>query len=328
MRCIWLQEQESSLRDVDAPRPAEGEALVRVRLAGICATDLELCRGYYPYQGILGHEFVGEIVEAAQAPERVGQRVVGEINAGCGRCSRCAAGLARHCAERSVLGIVGGDGAFAELLTLPLQNLLGVPDEVADEAAVFTEPLAAALEIQQQLPIDPAGRALVVGAGRLGQLVAATLALTGLEVCAVVRRQRQRALLEGYGVTPLGEQDVETASFGLVVEASGAAAGLALARRALWPRGTLVLKSTYAGETAIDLSGFVVDEITIVGSRCGPFAPALRLLAAERIDPRPLIDDRLPLDAGLDGLRRAAEPGALKVLLDPRASTDAGQRAR
>ncbi len=317
MRCLWLEDQRPSIRDVEPPQPLPGEALVRVRVAGICSTDLELCRGYYPYRGILGHEFVGEIVDAPAAPGRVGERVVGEINAGCGRCARCASGLERHCANRSVLGIVGRDGAFAELLSLPIDNLLPVPDDIDDEAAVFAEPLAAALEIQQQLAIDPAGRVLIVGAGRLGLLIAATLALTGVATYAVVRRTRQRALLESFGVTSLGEDEVGTASFRLVIEASGAATGLALARRALEPRGTLVLKSTYAGETAVDLSSFVVDEITLVGSRCGPFAPALRLLAQGRLDPRGLIDDRLPLDDGVDGLRRAAEPGALKVLLQP-----------
>ena len=315
MAAVWLEEQELSLREVPIPTPGPREALVKVRLAGICSTDLELRRGYYPCRGILGHEFVGEIVAAESAPERLGQRVVGEINVGCGRCPRCAAGLARHCAARTVLGIVGHDGAFAEYLLLPLDNLLPVPTGVDDGAAVFAEPLAAALEIQQQLAVDPAARILVVGAGRLGLLVAGTLALTGASVAAVARHRRQREILAGYGVEALQEAQVSAERFELVVEASGAPSGLALARRALRPRGTLVLKSTYAGETSLDLSSYVVDEITVVGSRCGPMAPALRLLAAGGLDPTPLVDASLPLKDALEGFGRASEPGALKILL-------------
>jgi threonine dehydrogenase-like Zn-dependent dehydrogenase len=302
----------------DLPVLAGGsdEALVRVRLAGVCGTDLALLRGYVPFRGVMGHEFVGEIAAAAGAPERVGERVVGEINVVCGCCSACRSGRSSHCERREVLGIRGRDGAFAEYLTLPLQNLHAVPDNVPDEAAVFTEPLAAALQITRQVHIDPTQRVLVVGAGRLGQLVAGVLLLTGCELAVVARRARQRALLADAGIRWLAEDAVPAASFDVVVEASGAPGGLALARRALRACGTLVLKSTYAGDVPVDLAALVVDEITVVGSRCGPFAPALRLLAQGLVDPTPLIDERLPLAQAPTALHRAAEPEVMKVLID------------
>jgi threonine dehydrogenase-like Zn-dependent dehydrogenase len=304
--------------DLRTPTPRAGEALVRVRVAGVCGTDLAMLRGYVPFRGIMGHELVGEIAAAADAPQREGQRVTGEINVVCGRCDACRAGRTHHCERREVLGIRGRDGAFAQYLTLPLANLHPVPDGVTDEAAVFTEPLAAALQITHQLQVGPELRVLVVGAGRLGQLIARVLRLTGCDLAVVARRERQRALLAAAGIDWIGEQDVPTAGFDLVVEASGAPAGLALARRALRPAGTLVLKSTYAGEVPVDLASLVVDEITVVGSRCGPFPAALRLLAQGLVDPTPLIDARFPLARAETALRRAAEPGVLKVLIDCR----------
>jgi threonine dehydrogenase-like Zn-dependent dehydrogenase len=302
--------------DAPLPRPGPGAALVRVRRAGVCGTDLAILGGYVPFRGILGHEFVGEIAAADEAPGRVGQRVVGEINVVCGTCSACRAGRRSHCEHRSVLGIRGHDGAFAEYLTLPLENLHPVPAGVSDEAAVFTEPLAAALQITRQVHIGPETRVLVVGAGRLGQLIAQVLRLTGCDLAVVARRARQRTLLADAGIPWLAEDDVQAAGFDLAVEASGAPGGLALARRALRAGGTLVLKSTYAGEVSVDLAGLVVDEISVVGSRCGPFPAALRLLAQGLVDPTPLIDACLPLARAEAALRRAAEPGVLKVLLD------------
>jgi threonine dehydrogenase-like Zn-dependent dehydrogenase len=215
-----------------------------------------------------------------------------------------------------VLGIRGRDGAFAQYLTLPLANLYAVPDQVPDDAAVFTEPLAAALQITRQVHLGPAQRVLVVGAGRLGQLIARALRLTGCDLAVVARRERQRRLLADAGLEWLAEDAVPAAAFDVVVEASGAPGGLALARSALRPRGILVLKSTYAGEVAVDLASLVVDEITVVGSRCGPFPAALRLLAQGLIDPRPLIEARFALAQADAALRRAAEPGVLKVLID------------
>ena len=317
MRSLWLEERTLSVREIERPTPASGEALVRVRLAGICATDLELVKGYYPYAGVPGHEFVGEIVEAPRAPERIGERVVGEINAVCGNCGTCHRGHPRHCERRTVLGIVNRNGAFAEFLTLPLANLLRVPDHVPDESAVFTEPLAAALEIRAQVPIGPKERVLVIGAGRLGQLIARSLVPSGARIEAVVRHERQRDLLRAAGVHVISEEDLPLRAVDVAIEATGSASGFALAQKAVRPRGTIVLKSTYADRLEIDAAPIVVDEITIVGSRCGDFAPALQMLDAGQIDPRDLIDSERPLGEALAAFEQAERPGALKILLRP-----------
>ncbi|HWO99678.1 MAG TPA: alcohol dehydrogenase catalytic domain-containing protein [Methylococcus sp.] len=317
MRGLWLEEGQLAYReDLPLPKPGLSEALVRVSLSGICGTDLRLLQGYYPYRGILGHEFVGVVVEAAE-PAWIGQRVVGEINLPCGDCANCRAGRPRHCGRRSVLGIRDRPGCFAEFLALPLANLHAVPDSVPDEAAVFAEPLAAALEIQEQLPVRPAERVLLIGAGRLGQLIAQSLALTGCALTVVARHPLQRRLLAARGVETIGEGSVPERRFDRVIEASGSPAGFRLARAAVRPGGVLVLKSTYRGTVEADLSGLVVDEITVVGSRCGPFPAALRLLERKAVDPTVLITAEWPLALGVEGFQRAAEPGALKVLLRP-----------
>lgn len=289
-----------------------GEATVRVSVAGVCATDLELVQGYMGFQGVLGHEFVG-VVEHADNPHWIGRRVVGEINCPCGRCEVCRAGRGNHCPNRSVLGIQGRDGAFAERLSLPLANLHPVPDGVPDDAAVFVEPLAAACQILEMVHVPPSCRVLVMGLGRLGQLIARVLALTGADVTGVSRSEARRALLPLPTATP--EQVRGGAD--LVVEATGSPEGLAQAAKWVRPRGTVVLKSTVHDLGEARPTGWVVDEITIVGSRCGPFAPALRLLERGLIDPRPLISARLPLSDGLEALARARAPGVVKVLLDP-----------
>jgi 2-desacetyl-2-hydroxyethyl bacteriochlorophyllide A dehydrogenase len=315
VKALWLEDGQLSVREIDVP-PADGEALVRVTLSGICGTDLELARGYYPYTGVIGHEFVGEVVHAGE-PEWVGERVVGEINAACGSCPMCRRGLPTHCGARTVLGIVARDGAHAEHVRVPVANLHRVPDGVPDEAAVFTEPLAAALEILEQVHIRPGDRVLLVGAGRLGQLVGRVLALTGAHVRALARYERQVELLAAGGVTCIAEDEVGERCWDVVVEATGSPSGLETARAALRPRGTLVLKSTYRGEVTLDLAPFVVDEITIVGSRCGPFAPALELLERGAVDPVPLIEARYPLARAIEAMEAAALPGAMKVLLGP-----------
>jgi len=321
---LWLQNGELELRsDLPRPEPAAGEALVRVLQAGICNTDLELVRGYYPYEGILGHEFVG-VVERAPAGYRhlEGRRVVGEINAACGACPECDAGRSNHCENRTVLGIVDRDGAFAEYLTLPACNLHEVPHGLPDEAAVFTEPLAAALRIGEQ--VDPAGseNVLVVGDGKLGQLVARVLRLSTPYLCVAGRHTHKLALLADLGIDTVAVDDEPEGAlaralrrFDTVVECTGNPAGFALARRALRPRGTLVMKSTYAGKLTVDASALVVDEITLVGSRCGPFAPALELLATGAVHVEDLIADRYPLSAGLAAFEHARRRGTLKVLL-------------
>lgn len=315
MRALWLEDRLLAVRDIEIPSAGD-EALVRVQLSGICGTDLELTRGYYPYTGVPGHEFVGEVVEAGD-PAWVGARVVAEINDACGACAMCRRGHPTHCERRTVLGIVAHDGAHAQYVRVPIANLHRVPDGVTDEAAVFTEPLAAALEILEQVHIRPSDRVLLVGAGRLGQLVGRVLALTGAHLRAVARYERQAEMLALAGVERIAEDEVGERCWDVVVEATGSPSGLELARRALRPRGTLVLKSTYHGEVTLDLAPFVVDEITVVGSRCGPFAPALELLAAGRIDPTPLIEARYPLASALEAFEAAARPGAMKVLLEP-----------
>jgi 2-desacetyl-2-hydroxyethyl bacteriochlorophyllide A dehydrogenase len=289
---------------------------VRIRLSGICGTDLELVRGYYPHTGVLGHEFVGEVVESPD-PEWLGRRVVGEINAACGSCAACDRGHPTHCENRSVLGIVNRNGVHAEYASVPVANLHVVPDSVSDDAAVFCEPLAAALEILEQVEIGAGDRVLLVGAGRLGQLVAQVLVTTGADLAVVARHDHQIALLASRDIKTITAEGVEPRSYDVVVEATGSPSGLDLAREALRPRGTLVLKSTYAGEVTIDLSPFVVDEITIVGSRCGPFAPALELLETRAADPTILISERFPLDQAVEAMEAAARPSTMKVLLEP-----------
>jgi len=315
MRALWLEDGELSLRQVERP-VAGAEALVRVRLAGICATDLELVRGYYPYTGIPGHEFVGEVVESPD-PAWTGRRVVGEINAACGQCAMCLRALPTHCLDRTVLGISGRDGVHAEYTTVPLANLHAVPDSVPDEAAVFVEPLAAALEVLEQVHIRPSDRVLVVGAGRLGQLIARAVGLTGAHLEVVARHDHQRDLLSAAGIPTVAEDAVGPRTWDIAVEATGGPGGLEIARRSLRPRGTLVLKSTYRGTVTLEMSPWVVDELTVVGSRCGPFAPAVELLERGEVDPTPLIAARYPLERAVEAYAEAGRPGVMKVLLEP-----------
>jgi len=318
MRGLWLEEKRLAFRDdLAGPPLADGEAVVRVRLAGICGTDLELLRGYYPFAGVPGHEFVGIVEEAPSAPEWIGRRVVGEINAACGTCATCRAGRRTHCPARTVLGIRGRDGAFAERLALPVVNLHEVPAAVPDEEAVFTEPLAAALQIQAQVPLRADQRVLVLGAGRLGTLVARTLARTGAQVRVAARLDARRDQLRAAGVDAVAPEEVLAGSADVVVDCTGHPEGFAGARAAVRARGTIVLKSTYAGEAPVNLSSVVVDEITVVGSRCGAFAPALELLAARALPVADLVQARYALARGVDAFAEAARPGALKVLLEP-----------
>ncbi|NJM76184.1 MAG: alcohol dehydrogenase catalytic domain-containing protein [Acaryochloridaceae cyanobacterium RU_4_10] len=314
MKGLWLADRQLQLRrDLPIPEPIAGEARVRVLQAGICNTDLELLRGYYPYAGVLGHEFVGVV---DRGPEHlIGQRVVGEINATCGQCRFCLSDNSTHCENRTVLGIVNRDGAFADYLCLPEKNLYLVPETVSTDAATFTEPLAAALEIQQQVQLHGGDRVLVIGDGKLGQLVAQTLALTGCDLLAVGRHSEKLANLEARGIRTGFADAVQDRTFDVSVECTGNPEGFAIALRALRPRSTLVLKSTYAGKLSIDASALVVDEITLVGSRCGPFPEALKLLAENKVDVSPLIQARYPLSEGLKAFAHAQRKGVLKVLL-------------
>ena len=316
MNGLWLDNKLQFRNNIPMPKSASGEALVRVRKAGICATDLELIEGYYPFKGILGHEFVGEITQAHEAPGRVGERVVGEINISCGTCKFCQSGWSNHCLNRQVLGILNRDGAFANYLSLPLSNLVRVPDSVSDDQAVFTEPLAAALEIQQQVTIESGNQVLIIGAGRLGQLIALSLRCIGCRLSVAARYENQQKTLDQAHICWVNEQEIADQSFDFVVEATGSSSGLELASRAIRPLGTIILKSTYQGLAKINLSSIVVNEVTLVGSRCGPFEPALQLLTEGKVDPTPLIDKRFALKDGLSAIEFSKIPGTLKVLLE------------
>lgn len=315
---LWLEEQQITYReDLPIPVPKPGEALIKTRLAGICATDLEMIRGYYPFTGVPGHEFVGEVEAAPGYEGWVGKRVVGEINLVCGKCDTCHAGRSNHCENRSVLGILNKDGVMAEFFTLPMANLHPVPDGVPDAAAVFTEPLAAALQIQMQVHIQPGMRVLVVGAGRLGLLIAQTLKLTGCDLAVVVRREAPARLLAKWGIPAVDAKTLRAKSADLVVEATGSPAGFELSKGAVRPGGILVLKSTFAGDVSLNLSALVVDEVTLVGSRCGPFKPALRLLSAGLVDTKSMVHAKYPIAEGIAAFEKAAEHGILKVLIEP-----------
>ena len=303
------------LEERPMPEAGPGEALIRVRRAGICGTDLEMVNGYMPGAGILGHEFVGR-VEACADPAWVGRRVVGGINVPCGDCPACSRGDARHCAQRSVLGIVGRDGAMATHLTLPVGNLLEVPAELGDEHAVFAEPLAAALEILEQVHVHPRDHVLVLGDGRLAQLVIQVLTLVGCDVTVSGRHGAKLDLARTHGARVFTSEELPAGRYALVVEATGSPDGPAEAVARCQPRGTVVLKSTIAGGAGFPVVPTVVDEIRVVGSRCGDLAPALRLLASGRIAVSPLISGVYPLSRAKEAFAFASGRDVLKVLLD------------
>lgn len=326
MKALYLSQGTVALR-TDYARPAvgPGECLVRVELAGICATDLEMVAGYRPdFAGVLGHEFVGTVVDAPDAAELGGRRVVGEINISCGECDLCRRGLEKHCRNRRTLGISNKDGAFAEYVSLPRANLHVVPDNVTDTQAVFVEPLAAALQVLEQVHIRPSDRVALVGDGRLGLLIAKVIALSGARLTVFGRHEANLRLLDDPGVETIvvGDQSpVESTlsgSFDVVVEATGAESGFLSATQMVRPDGVIVLKSTFARPMRqFDISKLVVDEIRVVGSRCGPFAPALRMLADGLVDVDGLVHGRFGLDDGVEALRYAAQRGVLKVLIEP-----------
>jgi threonine dehydrogenase-like Zn-dependent dehydrogenase len=325
-----LRYENKSLSVSEVPRPlANGEALVRVTLSGICNTDLEIAQGYAGFEGTIGHEFIGLIEEvrpAASLPASrqaaslsYGQRVVGEINAGCGACALCRAGDPRHCPNRTVLGIVGRDGAHAEFLTLPIDNLLPVPDDISDTCAVFTEPLAAACGILERASITEDTRVAVIGDGKLGLLCAQVIATTGAPVVLIGKHPNKLKIAERRGIETMtvDKAGSRKRQFDVAVEASGSASGFGLALDLLHPRGVLVLKSTFHGSMEVETARVVVDEISVVGSRCGRFAPALELLKTGAVDVESLISEEFRLADGLQAMRRAAEPGVMKVLLRP-----------
>ena len=308
-----------------SPSPKEGEALIRVTLAGICSTDLELVKGYMGFKGIPGHEFVGKVEESPDKTLK-GKRVVGEININCALCALCKKGLKNHCKERTVLGILGSDGAFAEYLTLPLGNLHMVPDGVTDEEAVFTEPLAAAFRISEQLGLSSTDRVCVLGDGKLGLLVAQALGLVGCELTAVGRHEAKLAILNGRGIKTRLLDDLSERDFDVVVDCTGSLSGFGMATDLARPRGTVVLKTTVAGGAGggedMDsplqrnaLNTIVINEQMVLGSRCGPFPRALAALSEKSVLVTPLIEETYPLDRGIEAFTHASKKGSLKVLL-------------
>lgn len=309
---------ELKLEDRPEPRFSGAECLVRVLKAGICNTDLEITRGYFGFQGVLGHEFVG-VVEASRDGSLIGRRVVGEINAACGQCEYCAVNLQRHCPNRTVLGILKRDGAFQERLTLPQENLHRVPASVSDDEAVFTEPIAAACEILDQVSIGHALKVAILGDGKLGLLIAMVLSQTGCDLTLVGKHQRKMDLLSDYAVRLMLASGTGSfpRNFDLVVEATGSPRGWKQALQLVKPRGTVVLKSTFHDRLAFNPAPIVVDEITVVGSRCGRFEPALQLLEQKKIHPLRLLHQTFPLARGLEAFEMARQAGVLKVMLQP-----------
>lgn len=294
--------------------PVEGEALIRVHLAGICATDRHILSGYLGFRGVLGHEMVGTVV--AGSPAWRGKRVACEINAVCRRCDMCLRGLSNHCRKRTVMGIVGRDGCFADLVAVPERNLHVVPDAISDEEAVFIEPLAAAYQVLVQCPIDSRQIVSVLGSGRLGLLVAQVLKATGCKLTVVGRNREKLLLCEKRGIQSYHLDDlVARQDCDVVVECTGSPTGLKLAGELVRPRGTIVLKSTCAGTTPADLASIVVNEVRVVGSRCGPFPEAIHALARQAIDVKSMISRLFPIEQAVEAFAALARPEIIKVLL-------------
>ncbi len=318
MKAIVFDGKLKYMKNSPAPVPEAGEALIRVKLAGICNTDLEIMKGYLGFQGVIGHEFVG-IVEKINNGScgSAGKRVVGEINCGCGLCDYCLKGLEKHCPGRKTIGILGKDGAFAEYITLPIGNLLEVPDNVTDEEAVFAEPLAAAFEITEQCHIKPTDRILVLGDGKLGILVSLALNLTQAHVILVGRHENKLRIAQKQHVETVQFKDLNVRKdYDVVVEATGSADGFDLALKLVKPRGMVVLKTTAAYGKEMNLAPVVIDEIRVVGSRCGPFEPALRAMAKKLVDVKPLISAVYSADKASAAFKKAGEAKSLKILLD------------
>lgn len=317
MKAIVFDKEIKFVDDYVKPIPKKGEALVRVTLAGICNTDYEISKGYMGYKGILGHEFVGVVEEVNHENKNLlGKRVVGEINCGCNNCEMCYQGLERHCPNRQTLGIWQKDGCMAEYVAMPLETLIPVPDNVADEQAVFVEPLAAGLEILEQLHIQPIQKVVILGDGKLGLTTALALNASNIDVLLVGKHQNKLDIAKSQGVNTKLLEDLTIAKeWDFVVEATGSISGFEMALALTKPRGTLVLKSTVAASKEFNLAPIVIDEIRVQGSRCGRFAPALRLLEKGKIDFSPLISGVYSVDKTIEAFDKNKQPGSLKVLL-------------
>jgi threonine dehydrogenase-like Zn-dependent dehydrogenase len=315
MIALHLESRRATVRKVGKPRRPEGYAVIKLLCGGICNTDLELLRGYYRFVGTPGHEFVGEVV-AADTADLLGRRVVGEINLACRKCDWCRRGLSRHCPSRKVLGIVEYPGAFREFLTLPEANLHVVPGSIPDEEAVFTEPLAAAFEILDQAALPRDAEIAVLGDGKLGLLISQVLSLSGYNVRQFGRHKNKLRIAERAGVSiEVARKTLPSAAYDWVVEATGSIDGLRAAVQMARPRGTVFMKSTLHRPIAIDTAPVVVNEITLVGSRCGRFEPAMNLLSTRKINVADMISEEFPLSEGPAGFKRAAQKGVMKVLL-------------
>ncbi len=313
MRAIVFDEALRFAGNHPEPICAQGEALVRVRCAGVCATDIEITKGYMGFKGILGHEFTGVVASDGALK---GRRVAGEINVACRRCAICEKGLERHCPKRTVMGICGRDGAFADYVSLPESNLHPLPDSVSDREAVFVEPIAAAFEILEQVSIDKDTRVAVIGDGRLGLLIAQVMALTKCDLTVIGRHLEKLSILESMSIdTKVGCEGFGR-EFDVVIDAAGSNEGLGSALDIVVPKGTIVLKTTVAGNRAIDLNRVVIDEINLVGSRCGPFTPAIEALASRKVAVESLIDSVFKIEDGVRAIERASQKGVLKVLLE------------
>lgn len=315
MRAFVVDNGTAHLTERQTPQPGDGEALLRVLRAGICNTDLEIIRGYMRFSGVLGHEFVAEVIECPSEPAWVGKRVVGEINVPCGDCDFCHRGIVSQCRNRTTVGIDRHDGAFADYMALTTRCLHVIPEAISDDEAVFVEPLAAALQVTELEHIHPEANVILIGAGKLGILTAQVLALTGANLRVAVRSDRPIPVLEQLGLSWVKLNDLPHKQADVVVECTGNEAGFQSALELVKPRGSIVLKSTYVGNPTVNLTRVVVDEIKLVGSRCGPFDGAIRLLEDKKINVLPLIEACYPLDEAAEAIERAGVPGTLKVLL-------------
>jgi threonine dehydrogenase-like Zn-dependent dehydrogenase len=314
MRGLVLDQNLQFRSGLPVPPVRPQEALIKVLQAGICSTDLQLIKGYMEFQGVLGHEFVGMVDEASEA-SLIGKRVVGEINAACRLCETCLNGRPTHCPYRTTLGIHGRDGAFADYLTLPIGNLFVVPDSITNDQAVFIEPLAAACEMTQMISIKPSDRVVVIGDGKLGLLCTQVLGLLGCAVTLLGRHPENYPWLIKRGITLTSHSKNISPGVDIIVEATGSPEGLSTAMQMIRPRGTIVLKSTYQGKMTLNMADFVIQEISLIGSRCGPFAPAIRLLEAGHIEVDPLIHAHYTITDGIAAMEKAAQRGILKVML-------------
>lgn len=317
MKAVVFNEELKLVNDYEKPTPKKGEALIKITIAGICNTDFEITKGYMGYKGILGHEFVGVVEEINDEDKSLlGKRVVGEINCGCGNCEWCHQGLERHCPNRQTLGIWQKDGCFAEYLAMPLDTLIEIPDNVTDEQAVFVEPLAAGVEILEQVHVQPIQKVVVLGDGKLGLTTALALNASNIDVLLIGKHQSKLDIAKKQGVNAklLSELDIKK-EYDFVVEATGSISGFETALNLTKPRGTLVLKSTVAASKEFNLAPIVIDEIRVQGSRCGRFAPALRLLSKEKIDFSPLITGIYHIDQAIEAFEKNKEQNSLKVLI-------------